>query len=365
MSHIVIDARIINSTTGRYVERLLHYLQEIDETNKYTVLVHEKDKDYWKPANKNFSVVVAEYDQFSFAEQIGFLWFLMKLRADLVHFTVPHRPIFYLGKNVTTFHDLTLLRIYNSDKNWLIYHLKQLVGHFAYKQVARTSTAIITPSKFTKNDLIEFTKTTSSKISVTYEGTDFNPAESKPYKTGFKRFIMYLGNQSDYKNIKRLGDAHQELLKKWPDLGMVLVGSKNKAALANENYFKKSDYKNILFTGFVEDDKVAWLYQNTEAYIFPSLLEGFGLPALEAMGCGAPVVSSSASCLPEIYGKAAHYFDPLNVSEITRAIDEVISNPKLRAELIKNGYSRVKDYSWLKMAKETHAIYRRVLANKK
>lgn len=365
MSHIVVDARIINSTTGRYVERLLHYLQQIDDTNKYTVLVREKDKDYWKPTGKNFSVLVAEYDQFSFAEQIGFLWFLMRLKPDLVHFTVPHRPIFYFGKNVTTFHDLTLLRIYNSDKNWLIYHFKQLVGHFAYKQVARTSTVIITPSKFTKKDLISFTKKASGKISVTYEGTDFNPANSKPYETGFKRFIMYLGNQSDYKNIKRLGDAHQELLKKYPDLGLVLVGGKNKAALANESYFTKAGYKNISFTGFVDDDKVAWLYQNTEAYVFPSLLEGFGLPALEAMSCGAPIASSSASCLPEVYGDAAHYFDPLSVPDMGRAIDEVMSDSKLRAKLIKNGYSRVKNYSWLKMAKETHAIYERVLKDKK
>ena len=96
--HIAVDARIINSTTGRYIERLVTYLQDIDQENQYSILVREKDKDYWKPKADNFKVIVAEFDQFSFAEQLGFNRFLKKLRPDLVHFGILQQPILYRGK---------------------------------------------------------------------------------------------------------------------------------------------------------------------------------------------------------------------------------------------------------------------------
>src|SRR6478735_8523535 len=107
--HIAIDARIINSSTGRYVERLLHYLQEIDTVNRYTILVRQKDKDYWQPTANNFTTKVADFADYSFAEQIGFKQLLNELKPDLVHFCMPQQPVLYTGKSVTTIHDLTLL----------------------------------------------------------------------------------------------------------------------------------------------------------------------------------------------------------------------------------------------------------------
>ncbi|MBC7943336.1 glycosyltransferase family 1 protein, partial [Candidatus Saccharibacteria bacterium] len=105
--HIVIDARIINSSTGRYVERLLHYLQEVDDLNSYTVLVPSKDEHFWTPTADNFIVKTADFANYSLAEQIGFKKFLDQLQPDLVHFCMPQQPVFYTGAKVTTFHDLT------------------------------------------------------------------------------------------------------------------------------------------------------------------------------------------------------------------------------------------------------------------
>jgi glycosyltransferase involved in cell wall biosynthesis len=361
MSHIAIDARIINSSTGTYVERLLHYLQKVDKKNQYSVLVRKKDKDYWQPSNKNFSVFVAEFDNYSFAEQTGFLRFLNKLSPDLVHFCMPQQPILYKGKSITTFHDLTLLEVYNSDKNWFIFHVKQLVGKYVFKRVAKKSDHILTPSRFTKQSLLSFVKIPAKKVTVTYEASEVTPGKLTSYSHGFDKFIIYVGSQSDYKNIRRLGDAHQELIKKRPNLGLILIGNKNDSALATEKYFNKKGYKNILFTGFLPNEQRDWLYTKAEAYVFPSLLEGFGLPALEAMGYGAPVVSSNTSCLPEVYGDSAHYFDPRDTKDMARAIEEVISNPKLRQELIKKGYKQQAKYSWERMAKQTHQAYMDVL----
>ncbi len=361
MSHIAIDARIINSSTGRYVERLVTYLQDIDTTNNYSILVREKDKDFWKPRNANFTVRVAEFDNYSFGEQLGFNAFLNKLSPDLVHFCMPQQPIAYKGKKVTTFHDLTLVKTYNSDKNWLVFHIKQRIGKYVFKKVAADNNHLIVISDFTKKDLQAFTPVPDEKISRIYEASDVSAIAPKKYSLPFKKYILYVGQQSDYKNIKRLGDAHQILLAKHPDLGLVLVGKKNAAALTTETYFHNRNYKNILFTDFVDDHQLSWLYAHAEAYIFPSLMEGFGLPGLEAMGYGTPVVSSNATCLPEVYGQAAHYFNPVDTSDMAEAIDQVLTNDKLRTRLSKAGYKQIKKYSWKKMASETHAVYEKVL----
>lgn len=362
--HIVIDARIINSTTGRYVERLLTYLQDIDKINHYSVLVPKKDERYWTPKNDNFKIVVADFDSFSFAEQLGFNRFLKKLKPDLVHFGIFQQPILYRGKKITTIHDLTSVKTWNSHKNWLIFHFKQFVGKFVLRDIARTNDHLIAISEFTKKELVEFTHVPEEKVSVIYESSDVISGGSKKFPIEFKKYIMYVGNQTDFKNIKRLGDAHQALLRRHPDLGLVLVGRKNVPALRNEEYFAKRGYKNILFTDFVPDDQLSWIYTHATAYVFPSLMEGFGLPGLEAMQHGVPVVSSNATCLPEIYGDAAYYFDPKNMESMARAIDDVLSSEKIRRDLSKKGYQQIKKYSWKRMAKQTHAIYMDVLKTK-
>jgi glycosyltransferase involved in cell wall biosynthesis len=360
--HIAIDARIINSSTGRYVERLIHYLQEVDTVNSYTILVPSKDLDFFKPTNPNFTVKAADFANYSWAEQTSFKKFLDELSPDLVHFCMPQQPVFYTGKHVTTVHDLILLKTYNSDKNWFVFHAKQLIGRFIFKRIGKTSEHIITPTQFTKNEYLAFAKIPADKVTVTYEDADVSSAEDvQPYDHPFKKFIMYVGQQSDYKNIRRLGDAHQKLIESHPDLGLILVGRKNASAKKNEDYFTKKGYKNIIFTDFIEDEQRDWLYTQAAAYVFPSLMEGFGLPALEAMGYGTPVVSSSATCLPEVYQDAAYYFDPKDTDDMARAINDVLTNDTLRENLRIKGYEQLKKYSWKRMAEQTHAIYMNAL----
>lgn len=359
--HIIIDGRIISSSSGRYVERLLTHLEKIDDRNKYTVLVPSKDIRYWKPKNPNFTIKVADHDNFSIGEQIGFCLMLTRLNPDLVHFCMPQQPVLYTGKRVTTFHDLTLLRTYNSDKNWLVYHIKQFIGRFVFWWVAQASKHLIVPTKFVRDDLAKFSGVSKSKITVTYEAAEMTSSKVEFYDVPFKKFILYVGAQSDYKNIKRLGDAHQKLLEKHPDLGLVLVGKMSEMHKRNEKYFKDKDYKNIHFTGFVKDSELNWLYANTSAYVFPSISEGFGLPALEAMTHNVPVASSNTTCLPEVYGDAAIYFNPLDTNEMAEKIDAVLTNKKLRKDMIEKGHQQVKKYSWERMAKQTLDIYNEVL----
>lgn len=365
MAKIAIDARIMNSSTGTYMQELVRELELVDTVNQYIVIVPSKDATFYTPKNPNFSVVTCDVPLYSLAEQLEFRTFLEKLNVDLVHFCMPQQPLFYKGKRVTTFHDLTLLKTYNSDKNFFMYKFKQFIGLFAFRRIAGISDAIIVPTKYVETELVEKLHADKSKVHLIYEASlAVEIGELEEVDIPFKQFIMYVGKESDYKNIKRLGDAHQELLKKYPDLGLVLVGAKNKATLTNEAYFQSKQYKNIYFTGRIENNKRDWLFTQAQAYVFPSLMEGFGLPALEAMGYGTPVVSSNATCLPEVYGDAAHYFDPTSIDSMVTAIDEVLSNQTLRERLSAAGLEQVKKYSWEKMARETHALYIQVLEQK-
>ncbi|MDO4684615.1 MAG: glycosyltransferase family 1 protein [Candidatus Saccharibacteria bacterium] len=356
--HIAIDARIINSSTGRYVERLIHYLEEIDTTNRYTILVPSKDLQFYTPRNPHFTVTAADFANYSLAEQTSFLRFLNKLNADLVHFCMPQQPILYRKPHITTIHDLTLLKTYNSDKNWLVYHLKQRIGKFVFARVCHTSDRILVPTAHTKQELEEFCTAAIGKTIVTYEAADkLHAGKTVPYPHTYDKFLLYVGQQSDYKNLVRLAEAHQQLLATHPKLGLIFVGKLNTAARKNKTLFAKRGYKNITFTDFIDDAQRDWLYEHCAAYVFPSLMEGFGLPGLEAMLYDAPVVSSNATCLPEVYGEAAHYFNPLDTADMARAISDVLTNETLRSSLIAKGRTQVGKYSWRRMAMQTHQAY--------
>ena len=300
--------------------------------------------------------------EFTFDEQLGFKNQLDGLGADLVHFGMTHQPILYRGKVVTTVHDLTTARFLNPDKNPYILKFKQLVYKMVIWRVSRKSLAIITPSGFVKADLVDFTGIKPEKITVTYESAD--PITETPELVnglGGMKFIMYIGRPTPHKNLERLIEAFVLLQKNSPDLKLVLAGKKDANYQRIEQGVARRGIENVIFTDFVSEGQLRWLYENCQAYVFPSLSEGFGLPGLEAMIHGAPVVSSNATCLPEIYGDAAHYFDPLDVNAMSKAIDEVLTDPALRKQLTDNGKQRTALYSWQHMAEQTLAVYNSIL----
>ncbi len=362
MAQIVIDARFVRTTTGRYIERLLYYLQKVDRTNDYIVLLKPRDMEGWQPSNPRFTKVASPHKEFTFAEQLGLLRQIRNLKPDLVHFTMVQQPVFYRGKVVTTMHDLTTIRFRNPSKNWLVFTVKQLVYKWLNKRVARKSTMIITPSNFVRDDVAAYTGVPKTKISVTYEATEPAAAEPEVVKSlKPDQFIMYVGRPQPHKNLERLVEAFVQLKKNHPHLKLVLVGKLDPLYKRLQHQVSQKAIDGVVFAGFVSDGQLRWLYENTAAYVFPSLSEGFGLPALEAMVHGAPVVSSNATCLPEIYGEAAFYFDPLDIDDMAAKINQVLSDEALRQKLIKVGRAQVKKYSWQRMAERTLAIYNQVL----
>lgn len=364
MARIVLCSREWNTSTGRYVRELVRYLQEVDHTNEYIILVQPQDVETWQPSNPNFQLVASPYKEYSFDEQIGLKRQLESLKPDLVHFTMVQQPIFYRGKVVTTMHDLTTLRFKNPSKNSLVFTIKQRIYGWVNKIVAKKSVSIITPSEFVKQDILNYTKIPAEKVHVTYEAADPLQGKVEPFKPVVnKQFIMYVGRPSPHKNLPRLISAFQLLQKTHPNLRLVLAGKLDSVYEKIRRNVEDTGIKNVIFTDYISDGQLRWLYNHTAAYVFPSLSEGFGLPGLEAMVHQAPVVSSNATCLPEIYKDSALYFNPYDEVDMAKTITKLLNDESVKNSLIKKGDRLVKQYSWKKMAEETLAIYEKALEN--
>jgi len=361
--HIAIDARALNSSTGTVLRMLLPHLQRLDRTNRYTLILDEGDRGSWAPDSPNFSAVYVKAPHFSLAVQTRLLTLLNRIKPDLVWFFMPEQPLLYRGRVVTTFHDFTMQKWPAAGtKIRLRFYFKMPLGKFAYRAAARKSTRIVCPSEFTRRELLGRYGTDPARVRTVYNGAEVIMHRPEPYRHDFDRFLLYVGLHGWHKNVRRLCEAHQKLLAQHPDLGLIFVGKIDRFVEQTKQWCEAEGMRNIHFTGFLPDAQRDWLYSQAAAYVFPSLAEGFGLPGIEAMGHGTPVVSSNATCLPEIYGEAAHYFDPEDVGDMARAIDEVLGNASVREDLARRGPQQAARYSYERMAREMIGIFDEALA---
>jgi len=365
MARIAIDAREISTSTGRYVDKLLENLQKIDKENEYLVLLKPDDYEKWQPMADNFKKIECPFREFTFEEQKPFKKFLKKLKVDLAHFPMAQQPVGYRGRVVTSILDLTTARFTNPSKNKLTYWFKQKIYIYVIKRVVHKSKFIITISNYVKDDVAKFTRINPNKIIITYLAADEILEPAKPVlDLQGKDFLFYVGRPQPHKNLSRLIEVFALLKKTHPNLLLVLAGRKDQVY---DSYVQEAEELgvggSVIFTGYVSESQLKWLYRSCKAYVFPSLSEGFGLPGLEAMVHRAPVVSSTATCLPEIYGDAAWYFNPLDKFDMQQSIEEVLTNKELRNKLIRAGREQAKKYSWAKMAEQTLEVYKRALAS--
>lgn len=360
--HIAIDARHIDSSTGHYVERLLDELQLIDLKNIYTVIVLGKEKDYWHPTNKNFSVVSIEAEWYGFAEQLKLAKLLYSLKPDFVHFSMPQQPLLWNGRRVTTVHDTTLVRYENIDQNKLMYKSRKFVFTRLLRNVIRRSDYVITPTQYVRDDLDNWTSGRyTQKFVVSHESGDMIHAKPESVKKlEGEQFLFFVGNAFPYKNLGRIVSAYAEAKYAHPDLQLVFAGKKEFFYEQLENEVKERNIPDVHFLGYISDGEKRWLFQHASAYVCASLSEGFHIPMIEAMYEQCPVISSNATCLPEVGGDAALYFDPHSTDELVAAITRLLDESGLREELIKKGNENIKRFSWEKMAKETFEIYKKI-----
>jgi len=363
MAHIVLDARAYFTTTGRYIRNLVDGLAAIESEHRYTLVLPRDGIERWAPPSDRFHAVTSDAAFFSLDEQIDLARQIRSLRPDLVHFCMQQQPLWIGARRITTFHDMTLLKIRNAKKALAVSLLRRAVGWAAFTAAAHAGRANIVVSRYSGRDLRRFTGAAPARIVLTYPAADSIAEAVEPVELPSRRFVLFVGNQVPYKNLERLVDAVLLVRQAHPDIRLVVAGridDDGRRILER----RPEIAENAHFTGYVSDGQLRWLYENATVFAFPSFFEGFGLPGLEAMRHGCPVVSSSATCLPEVYGDAALYFDPARVDDMASALRRVVEEPSLRGDLVRRGHERAELYSWERMARQTHEVYDRVLGRR-
>ena len=362
---IGIDARFFGPKQkglGRYVQKLVENLEKTDLNNRYIIFLRKDNFLNYNPKNKNFKKVLANYRWYGFKEQIFFPFKIRKYKIDLMHFPHFNVPIFYFKPFIITIHDLILKRFPTQRASTLVpayYWLKNLTYQIVILSAIKRAKKIIAVSNYTKNDILKYFKVKSSKIKVIYEGVSLDSKVKDVSSNNLsKKYLLYVGNAYPHKNLERLILAFNKLIKDESNLYLILVGEIDYFYKKIQNKFL--DSKQIIFTDFVLDKELTALYKNASLYVFPSLYEGFGLPPLEAMSHGVPVICSEASCLPEILGDSAIYFNPQDINDIAEKIKYVLNNKDVQKNLILKGFNQIKKYKWDKMAEEILEIYKSV-----
>lgn len=367
---IGIDARMYSSEftgIGRYVYELIENLQLVDHKNEYVIFLNPEEYAKFEPKNKRIRKVMVKAQHYSFAEQVSFLRILKKAKLDLMHFTHFNVPILYRRPSIVTIHDLTLSFYPGKKMNSWIHRLAYNV---VLKNAVRHAKKIIAVSENTKVDLIELLHVSPNKIDVVYEGVSekFTPKIDKEknddvlkkYGIG-KEFLLYTGVWRGHKNLVNLIKSFAILTggDSAVDAQLVITGNEDPYYPEVKRTVKELNVEHaVIFPGMVSEDELISLYQSAKLYVFPSLYEGFGLPPLEAMRCGTPVVASKTACIPEVCGEDnALYFDPYDPTEMADMIQRVWVDETLQKQLHDHGLKHSLKFSWEKMAESILKIY--------
>jgi len=287
-----------------------------------------------------------------------FLPYHLLFRSDITVFFAPahYAPRFLKQPVVVTIHDLSYIKYPNEFLKKDLYKLNNWTKYSIMK--ARN---IIAVSKTTKKDILNHFQLPENDVTVIYNGFSKTNISVKPssdvlkkYEIKNKKYLLYVGTLQPRKNVPTLIESYKEFREQHPEFKLVLVGKKG--WMFDAIYAKVQELnleEHVIFTGFESDEALNTLYKNAFCFVLPSFYEGFGIPILEAMSVGCPVITSHASSLPEIGGEACLYFDPNDKNDLSEKLEKLIANKQLYATLITQGKKRVKEYSWSKCAEET------------
>jgi len=366
---IGIDARLLEETgVGRYIRNLIAELAVHDTTNAYVVFLRKHSFASFRLPNARWTKVLADVRWHTLTEQLVMPGVFRRQHLDLVHIPYHNPPIFYSGPIIVTIHDLTILH-FNTGKATTLplpfYELKRLGYWFELCIGLRKAKQIIAVSEATKKEIMDHFHVPAQKISVTYEGIDTHLASRGKRSSGRlvkDPYFLYVGNAYPHKNLETLLEAFNLFRARSPvsDIKLVLVGNDDFFYRQVRHTVTESGLsESVIFFGPANDSELIDLYQYTLALVFPSLMEGFGLPALEALSLGSRVLASDIPIFHEILGPFAMYFDartPESIAEVLRAAYGANGNgTRVSAELQKF----LATYSWARMAGETLKLYER------
>jgi glycosyltransferase involved in cell wall biosynthesis len=369
---IGIDARLYGPHAkglGRYVQEIVDRILELDHDNDYVLFMSPQNHDFFVLPNERVKKVLCQARWYTVREQFELPYLVWKHKISLMH--IPHFnvPFFCLAPFIVTIHDLILTKYPSQRATTLspfFYKLKYLGYRLIISRALRRAKRIIAVSEFTKNDISQQFGTASDRISLIYEGVadqlnDKTVADPEVVlaRYGVKQpFVMYVGNAYPHKNLEGLLAEFKKLGES--DLSLVLVGAHDYFYKRLVQKVKEEGIERVILPGFVPDEDLSAFFASAKAYVFPSLYEGFGLPPLEAMANGCPVLSSDRSCLREVLGEAAIFFDPDQAGWLGRSL-EFLSENSQKDKLVELGRIQAAKYSWERAAKETWVEYKRFL----
>ncbi len=361
---IIADNLDTNSAgVGSYARNICRAITNYDKKNDY-IFIHGKKNSFYKDKKE---IIIPYFNFFIYHFIRKFIIFplaINKVGFDIVHDTYHFMPLNIRDDTIkiVTIHDLFPLL---DKKN------HRLISYIAHKLLMRTilnkADLIIAVSENTKRDIINLFGIAKDKIRVVYESVDedYKMIKNKKLLLNIKKkynlpdkFILHVGTIEPRKNIPMLLRSFKEIKEEYPGYKLVFVGKFGWKYGAVFNTIKALNIEgNVMFLGYINREDIPLIYNLAKVLVYPSLYEGFGLPPLEAMKCGTPVITSNTSSLPEVVGDAAIKVDPTNYYELTNSIRKIISNKDLRKSLINKGFKRASKFSWEVSANKMVRLY--------
>jgi glycosyltransferase involved in cell wall biosynthesis len=368
---IAIDARKWRDYgIGTYVRNVVRHLAQLDRETTYLLFCNPADESTLRDLAENFVPVVDSSAGYSLREHVSLPLKLRRLGAELLH--SPHyvRPLFCTIPSVVTIHDCIHLLFPQYLPNRMAFRYARYVMGSAIQN----SSIVFTVSEASRADILRFYPSTDpAKVHVVPNAIDaellVDPGEAERDRVRERyqirgRFVLFAGNVKPHKNLERLirAFARVRCQEGNEDLRLVLIGDDvGRYASLRRTADEAGVRQEVRFFGFVPHETLAALYRMATVFAFPSLYEGFGLPPLEAMACGTPVVTSRISSLPEVVGDGALLVDPYSEEDIAQGISRVLDDQDLRLRLVERGLERAAGYSWARSVRQIHAGYLKAL----
>jgi len=370
--HIVIDARRVRDFgIGTHIRSLVHALGALDTVNRYTLVSGPGEARTLAGLPESFSFAAYARSDHSWLDHTAFPLFLHGLHPDLVHIPLARVPLFMIRPYVVTIHDLA--NIFFEDNRSAF---RMGLRRYRFRRGLVRASRVIAVSEATRRDVEVHMGVPPDRIRRVYNapdpgfqargaGTDLEEQQRimERYQINYP-FLLYAGNIRRHKNVPRLVEAFAVVREQfashpvYKDLRLVIIGDTiSQFPQVRQSVIKSRVEHVVRFLGFVPFETLRCFYEMAAAFVFPSRYEGFGLPPLEAMACGTPVVTSNISSLPEVVDEAAVLVNPENVFDIARGIRDVLLDESLRADLIRRGREQAARFSWERTAREVLAIY--------
>jgi glycosyltransferase involved in cell wall biosynthesis len=355
---IAFDARVISDKMhgmARYAYNLILNLAQIDAENKYVLISGNEILNKLCEKHKNVSIVKCNAPLYSLREQIQIPLILRKEKPDLFHSPTFSTPMFSPCKTIITVHDLIHL-VFGG-------YFHKLYYRFLASRVKKYPYWITSVSEYSKKDITNSLGISRDKVFVTHIGVESKFCPNIDESSKKERYILFVGNSKPHKNLIGVLNAFNLASQKSDFshfLTLVGINENDVSQLVKTERLDPQLNKKIIIYPQCSEKELIQLYQSADLFLAPSLLEGFGLPMLEAMACGTPVITSNCSSIPEVVGNGAILVDPKNTKAMADWINDVLNENAIREEMIQKGIERAKMFSWEKTARKTLELYRMI-----